>query len=82
MGISGEARGVGDLVVKGAREVEGYGVVVEGGAAGGGAGVAEERRQHRRAPHEDHRPAQGQRACPPIPLSPFLLLLLAVLLLC
>jgi hypothetical protein len=43
----------------------GYGVVVEGGAAGGGAGVAEERRQHRRAPHEDHRPAQGQRACTP-----------------
>jgi len=49
-------------VIRGwSRRREGDGVVVEGGAAGGRAGVAEERRQHRRAPHEGHRPAQGQR---------------------
>jgi hypothetical protein len=48
-------------------------VIVKGGAAGGGAGVAEERRHHRRAPHEDHCPAQGQRAYAPLlalPQSP------------
>lgn len=55
-------------------EEEGDGVVVEGGAAGGRDGVAQERRQHRRAPDEDHRTAQGQRAYtpspPPSPQSP------------
>jgi hypothetical protein len=59
---------VGDLGVKEAEAEAKDGVIVKGGAAGGGAGVAEERRHHRRAPHEDHCPAQGQRAyAPPLP---------------
>lgn len=52
---------VGDLLIWGPEE---DGVVLEGGAAGGGARVAEERWHRRRAPHEDHRPAQGQRMLP------------------